>query len=148
MNRGKEIHELLRLRPEEMLRKAEGHLEILPNLDDLYQYFARDIADTIKNNNKMNKSTILILPYGPVLQYPIFVDIINNENITLKNCKFFFMDEYCDINGKVIPLEHPESFKNGMKDILPKIREDLRIPLDYEQYLLNSFKYNSYIFNV
>ena len=34
MNRGKEIHELLKLTPEEMLEKAEGHLEIKQTLDD------------------------------------------------------------------------------------------------------------------
>ena len=127
MNRGKEIHELLKLTPEEMLKRADGHLEIMQTLDDLYRHFARDIANTIIANNTANKPTVLIIPYGPVPQYPIFADIVNKENISLKNCKFFFMDENCDINGKVVPPEHPESFKGGMKDFWPKIEEDLRI---------------------
>jgi glucosamine-6-phosphate deaminase len=130
MNRGKEIHELLKLTPEQMLEKAKGKLEILPDLDELHQHFARDIADTIINNNKTNKPTILIVPFGPVPQYPLFVDIINNENISLKNCKFFFMDENCDMNGRVVSVDHPESFQGGMKDIWPKMKDELRIPAE------------------
>jgi len=128
MNRGKEIHELLKLSPEQMLEKAKGKLEILPDLDELHKHFARDIADTIIQNNKNNKPTVLIIPFGPVPQYPLLVDIVNEENISLKNCKFFFMDENCDMNGRVIPVDHPESFQGGMKDIWPAIREELRIP--------------------
>lgn len=130
MNRGKEISELLKLTPEELVEKAKGNLVVLDSLDELHKHFARSIADEIKKNNQKDKPTVFILPYGPVPQYPIFVDIVNRELISLKNCTFFFMDEYADNNGIEIPEIHPESFKAGIKRIFSGIEESLTIQKD------------------
>ncbi|MFX1337624.1 MAG: 6-phosphogluconolactonase, partial [Promethearchaeota archaeon] len=60
-------------------------------------------------------STRLILPIGPTGQYPILVNIINEKNISLENCWLFFMDEYCNEEGKVLSETHPLSFKRAAK---------------------------------
>jgi glucosamine-6-phosphate deaminase len=127
MNRGKEIVELLKLTPEELGKKAKGHLLILESLVKLHEHFARSISEEIKSNNKKNLPTVLILPYGPIGQYPILVDYINNERISLKKCTFFFMDEYADINGVELPETHFMSFKGGISRIFSKIDSELRI---------------------
>ncbi len=128
-NRGEEIRKLLKMTPEEMLEKAKGRLEIVPTLDDLHQHFAESIANEIEENNKKNQPTKLILPVGPTGQYPILWKIINERRISLKNCYFFFMDEYADDNGYALPKEHPLSFKGEMEELFFKhIDPELNIP--------------------
>jgi len=128
-DRGEEVRKLLQMTPEEMLAKAKGHLIIVDTLEDLYQHFAESIANEIKKNNAEGRPTRLILPVGPTEQYLILRDIINEENISLKNCYFFFMDEYCDDNGHVLPESHPLSFKGIMKRIFfDHIKPELNIP--------------------
>ena len=117
MNRKEEIRQLLKLTPDEMLKKAQGRLIILKDLDELHQHFAEEIASEIIENNKKGALTRLILPVGPTGQYPILAEIINKKNINLENCYFFFMDEYCDDNGYALPSEHPLSFKGEMEHL-------------------------------
>jgi glucosamine-6-phosphate deaminase len=128
MTRGQEINELLRLTADEMVERAQGRLVVVDTLDDLHRHLARDLADTITANNQANRPTVLIVPWGPVPQYPILVEIVNAEKISMKLCTFFFMDEYCDQTGHVVPVSHPESFRSAAADAWNGIQEDLRIP--------------------
>jgi len=116
-NRKEEVRSLLRLTPEEVIKKAGNKLIVCNNLNDLHQRFAEDIVTEISVNNTKNLSTRLILPIGPIGQYPILVKIIKEKNISLENCWFFFMDEYCDVEGNVLPEAHPLSFKRVAKTL-------------------------------
>ena len=129
MKRSEEVRKLLAMEPEEMVEKAKGRLIILDTLDELHEHFARAIADEIKGNNEKGQPTRLILPVGPTGQYPILAEIINRERISLKNCYFFYMDEYCDDSGKAIPPDHPLSFRGEMEHLFfSKIDPELNIP--------------------
>ena len=129
MGRKEEVKRLLSMSPEEIKRKAGGKVIIFKNLDELHRHFARTIADEIKNNNDIGRRTSLILPVGPTGQYPILVKIINREKISLKNCFFFFMDEYVDGSGKAITKSHALSFKREMDHLFfGHINKNLRIP--------------------
>ncbi len=130
MNRREEVRRLLRMSTEEMVAKAEGKLVIVDDLDALHQHFAESIAKEIIKNNEAGRPTKLILPVGPTGQYPILKNMINKQGISLKNCFFFFMDEYCDDNGYAIPEDHPLSFKGEMKHLFfNHIKPELNIPL-------------------
>ena len=129
MNRTEEIRKLLKITPAEMKKKAKGRLLILKDLDAVHEHCADSIADEIAGNNKKKRPTVLILPVGPVGQYPILLERINKERISLRNCHFFFMDENCNDNGRVIPKTHPLSFRGLMeKTFFRHIRKELMIP--------------------
>jgi glucosamine-6-phosphate deaminase len=114
---------------EELEKEAGENLLILNDLETLHQHFASSIAEEIKKNNKENKSTKLILPVGPVGQYPILKDLINQQGIKLKDCYFFFMDEYADHTGCEIDEKHPLSFKKEMQELFfDHINQKLNIP--------------------
>jgi len=131
MDRQREVRKLLSMSVEEMLEKSRGKLVILPTVDDLHKHFAESIAKEIENNNKKEVPTRLILPVGPTGQYPILKDLIHKRRISLKNCYFFFMDEYCDDNGCVVSKHHPLSFKGKMESLFFKdIDPELNIPKD------------------
>ncbi|MEO1996155.1 MAG: hypothetical protein ABGZ17_12855, partial [Planctomycetaceae bacterium] len=103
-----------------------GHSELL---NSEHRHFADSIADEIRANNSHRRSTRLILPVGPVGQYPILAEIINDENISLKACWFFMMDEHCDENGRVLDPTHPLSFRGIFQDMfLDRVRRRLRLP--------------------
>jgi len=114
MVRREEIRKLQNMSPEELFKEAKENLIIVEDIDTLHQHFANRIAEEISRNNETRKPTKLILPVGPTGQYPLLKDIINQKGMSLKNCHFFFMDEYCDSEGEAIPGEHPLSFKGEM----------------------------------
>jgi len=116
ISRKEEVRKLLRLTPEEVINHARNRLIVCKNLNALYECFANDIASEIQENNAQNRSTRLILPVGPSGQYPILANIIKRKKLSLKNCWFFFMDEYCDEFGKSLSLDHPLSFKRILKE--------------------------------
>ena len=113
INRKAEIRRLLTMSVTELLEAADGRLVIV---DDLHAHFARSIADEIILHNERRQPTRLILPVGPISQYPILAEIIRDEQISLKNCYLFFMDEYADDHGRAVPAGHPLSFKGRIQE--------------------------------
>lgn len=102
--------------PVESLSQASRvKITILPTPANLFQQLARSLADEIKNNNAAGQPTRLILPVGPVGQYPILAEICNRERISLRDTFTFNMDEYCDWQGRWIPQDHPLSFRGIMQ---------------------------------
>jgi glucosamine-6-phosphate deaminase len=124
-----DIKDYLYIPVEDLPNHSKVSLTILPNLDELYNHFARSIADEIKENNRMGKVTRLILPVGPIGQYPILAKICNLERISWKNVFTFNMDEYCDWQGRAVPIDHPLSFRGYMqREFFDQLDPELRIP--------------------
>jgi glucosamine-6-phosphate deaminase len=134
MDRKAEIRRLLKLSPEEVRAKAGQHLVVCEDLDALHRRFAEDIAEEIYRNNSKNEQTRLILPVGPTGQYPVLAEIINSNKISLSDCWFFFMDENCGENGRVLRSEHPLSFK-GAAERLFLSRLDVSCALQSERVI-------------
>ena len=111
MTRKNEIRQLLEISPEELIQKAGDQLMVMETIDDLHQHLATSIFDEITENNQQGRRTSIILPVGPTGQYPMLADLLLKHEVSLENCWFFFMDEYCDENGKTIPPDHSLSFR-------------------------------------
>lgn len=114
MNRKDEVRHLLRMSPDEVKERAGGRLIILPDVDRMHRHMADDIAQRIAQN----PASRLILPVGPTGQYEYLVEQIIERNLTLSDCWFFFMDEYCDDNGNAVDVTHPLSFKRVAEQLL------------------------------
>jgi glucosamine-6-phosphate deaminase len=83
------------------------------------------MRNLIVSNNAKGKETAGIFPFGPYQQYPIFVEMVNRERISLTNVHFFFMDEYADINGVEIPFDHYLSLRGQLYKIFETIDKEL-----------------------
>jgi glucosamine-6-phosphate deaminase len=95
----------------------------------VWKAMARSIVDTIKANNAAGRITTLILPVGPIAQYPIAAEISNREQVSWTNVWTFNMDEFLDWEGRPVPEEHPWSFHGAMKrELFDRLDEQLRIP--------------------
>ncbi len=126
------LSQYLSISAAELAHASKVPLVILPDLPALYQHFARSIADEIGENNRQGKPTRLILPVGPLGQFPVLVEICNRERISWKNVFTFNMDEYCDWQGRAVPASHPLSFRGFIhKNLFAGLDPEIRIPDDH-----------------
>lgn len=129
MNRRQEISELLRLSEKQVRRRAGAHLKVFDNCAAIHRHIADEMIDFIRAQNKKGEKSRLILPVGPVGQYPLFLNMIHQEQVSLKNCWFFFMDENADNAGCDLPVTHPLSFQGEMRRLwLDEVAPELAIP--------------------
>jgi glucosamine-6-phosphate deaminase len=111
MNRKTEIRNLLALSPAEVRRRAGQHLIVCHDVEELHQRMAEDILDDILAAQHSGQPCRLILPVGPTGQYIRLARMINEQDISLAHCWFFFMDDYCDEQGNTLSPQHPLSFQ-------------------------------------
>lgn len=129
MSRDAEVRELLGLSAQAIIRRAGKQLVVLNSLDELHTHFADSIAAQIQRANRTRSSLRLILPVGPVDQYPMLAERINEEGLSLRDVWFFMMDEYCDDSGVAYPLKHPLSFGKTFREMfLDQVKPRLRAP--------------------
>jgi glucosamine-6-phosphate deaminase len=129
------LPEFLALPAADLPRASRVRLEIVPDLPALFLHFARSIADEIKANNQAGRPTRLILPVGPVDQYPLLACICNEERISWRNVHTFNMDEYCDWQGRAVPDDHPLSFEGFMRRALfDQLDAKLRLPAEQSHF--------------
>lgn len=116
----------------ELQNRSKTRFRIVATRELLMDDFARSIADEIRSRNEQNLPTRLILPVGPVAQYPKLVDICNREQISWENVFTFNMDEFLDWQGRPIAVDHPLSFEGFMRrNLFAGLHQKLRIPDDH-----------------
>lgn len=76
--------------------------------------FARAILQTIREFQRAGRKATLILPVGPVDQFPILAELINQERLDCRDLALINMDEYLGDDGQWVPLDHPLSFRGFM----------------------------------
>ncbi len=124
-----QIAAILTIPGDQLTRASKVRLQIVRDVQDLYLHFARGIADEIKAHNDAGEPTRLILPVGPIGQYPLLVQICNLERISWQNVHSFNMDDYLDWQGRSLSLEHPLSFEGYMRrEVFAQLDPELRIP--------------------
>lgn len=131
---------LMSLSVEELKKRSKVPFRLLAGREALMDDFARSIADEIHARNARNQPTRLILPVGPVAQYPKLAAICNREGISWENVYTFNMDEFLDWQGRPIPVDHPLSFEGFMRRTLfAALDPKLRIP-DNHAFFPNPFR--------
>ncbi len=104
----------LEITREQLLSDGRFPFTVVPTVEALWNHFARDFADLLRENNAIGRKTVVILPVGP-FDYRRAAALLNRENISCANLVTFNMDEYCDERGRMIPWEHPLSFRAYMR---------------------------------
>ena len=111
-------------------------LRLVGDSIEMGKLMAKELADEIAMNNKENKVTRAIIPCGPMCWYKPFTDIINAQNISLKNLIVFHMDECLDWQGLELPRMHPYSFRGFMeRDFYGPIKSELNVPIENRNWL-------------
>jgi glucosamine-6-phosphate deaminase len=109
--------------------QAKVKLKIVPTPQAMYEEFADILIDEVNANNAAGRPTRWILPCGPRGQYPIFIQRVNHERISLKNVHIFHMDDHLDWQGRHLPLGHPFCYEGWMtREFYDPIDKDLNVP--------------------
>ncbi len=79
--------------------------------ENVAQDMAATMLTTIKETLKQRQRAVLIVPVGPVDQYPLLAEAINQQQISLRDVTFIAMDEYLTDDDRWIDEGHPLSFR-------------------------------------
>src|SRR5450432_2998497 len=115
---------LFTLSVDELRARARMRIHLEPDIPRVLGHFARSIADEIRSRPDAR----LILPVGPMGQYPRLTEITNRERISWRGVRVFQMDEFLDWQGRPIPATHTLSFEGAMRRFFASIDPELRIP--------------------
>jgi glucosamine-6-phosphate deaminase len=80
---------------------------------DVADDMARAILAVILERLQAGRNATLILPVGPVDQFPILAMLINEQKVDCRDTVIINMDEYLDDN-QWVSLDHPLSFRGFM----------------------------------
>ena len=90
---------------EELAQRCGLPVNVCADGDSLYDAIAEIMIETILT--KKGKKVTMILPVGPIGQYPVFARKVAQRRIDCRNLWTFNMDEFLDRNGRTIPQSHP-----------------------------------------
>ena len=114
---------------EELGQNAKVPLLKLGDSGEVFYELALEMIGEIEKNNAVGRRTVFICPVGPVGQYPIFVRLVNERRLSLKNCWFINMDEYLTDDEEWIDERSPLSFHGFMnRTVYSKIDPELVMP--------------------
>lgn len=114
---------------EELLDHPRIPLDVYPEEEAIFRKMAGEMISIIKENKNAGKPTVMIVPVGPVGQYPYFVEQVIGERISLNDVVFINMDEYLTSEDQFMDINHEMSFRGFMeREVHGKIPEDLRMP--------------------
>jgi glucosamine-6-phosphate deaminase len=78
-------------------------------------YLGLDLAEAMRGEivaaNREGRGATLIVPVGPVEQYPLLARMLNEEKISCRNSVFIGMDEYLTDDDTWLPEDHLLSFR-------------------------------------
>ncbi len=118
-----------RISPQALGQGARIPILKLGDSGEVFYELALCMFQEIERNNLAGRRTAVICPVGPVGQYPIFVRLVNESRLSLKNCYFFNMDEYLQDGDEWLDASDPLSFRGYMqREVYDKIDPGLVMP--------------------
>jgi len=104
------LPDYLSVPPEELGKGTPVRVEIAGNAEEVAEHFARSLFEEIKSNPQAT----IIVPVGPVDQFPLLARMINHHRLDCREVMFINMDEYLTDDDEWIDLDHPLSFRGYM----------------------------------
>jgi glucosamine-6-phosphate deaminase len=122
-------HDYYYYNKEELLKAPRIPLIVMEDNATVFKSMAEEMVEEIKRKNTLGENTVFICPVGSVRQYPYFVDMVNEQNIILKNVWFINMDEYLTDDKEWIDKADKLSFRGFMdRTGYTKIKPELVMP--------------------
>lgn len=123
-------HSYFTKEPSELTINNKVNVKLLGDSGEVFYEIAQEMVETIKANNKTGKTTVFIIPVGPVGQYSIFNRLVVEGQVSLASCYFINMDEYLTDEKQYLPLDHKLSFRGFMeRNVYSKIPSHLTVPV-------------------
>jgi glucosamine-6-phosphate deaminase len=97
---------------------GHGHavrVRILGDAGSIARDMAQVMATCIRAARGTGRGATLIVPVGPVDQFPLLAELINAERLSCRESVFINMDEYLTDNDRPVSEDHPLSFRGYMR---------------------------------
>ena len=107
-----------RIRKQEITRHPndEFHIRVIEDAHQFYFEFALDIVRRIREALEAGRRFVGIFPVGPMPQYAMAAELINELRVPCHHVTTFNMDEYADDDGNTAPANWPGSFQRAMME--------------------------------
>lgn len=109
------LPDYLRIPAAELGRGQPVRVEVVDDPAALAQAMAQEMLATIETALAAGRAPTLIVPVGPVDQFPILADLVNSRGVSLAETVLINMDEYLTDDEEWLPLDHPLSFRGFME---------------------------------
>ena len=93
---------------------ANVRVTIGGDMADIARRMADDMLAEIEAAALAGGSATLIIPVGPVDQFPLLADSINQRRLDCRDVVLINMDEYLNEHGAWVDFDHPLSFRGYM----------------------------------
>lgn len=104
----------LSIPPEQLGAGTPVRVRLCGDLADVAATMARSMLDVVGEAQTQGRAATLIVPVGPVDQFPILARLISERHIDWGEVVLINMDEYLTDDDRWIDLDHPLSFRGFM----------------------------------
>lgn len=104
----------LDLAPEQLGQGTPVAVRVLGDTESIARDMAQAMLDSVREAASGGKPATLIVPVGPVDQFPVLVEMINQQRVDLRDVCLINMDEYLRDDDRPIDPSHPLSFRGYM----------------------------------
>ncbi|HID76901.1 MAG TPA: glucosamine-6-phosphate isomerase [Planctomycetaceae bacterium] len=82
--------------------------------NDLARHMAEAMIRTVEDAASQGRQATMIVPVGPVDQFPVLAEMINQRRLDWGDVMLINMDEYLTDDDQMVSMEHPLSFRAFM----------------------------------
>lgn len=104
----------LKITRENLAKDTAVNLTIVKDMPDVAQHMATAILGIIEAAKQKGHPATLIVPVGPVDQYPILAEMLNERQYSIRDVMLINMDEYLTNDDQWVDISHPLSFRGYM----------------------------------
>src|SRR5690625_2228368 len=105
MTEVQQLPEYINVSPESLGKDTPVEIRVVKDNDSLAKQMAEDMFEEILQAKERNLPVTMIVPVGPVDQYPFFAELINSQRVDLRDAGFIQMDEYLDDDNRPVSIE-------------------------------------------
>ncbi len=108
------IPDYLSIPADELGRGQPVAVRLLGDQAAVAEDMARVMLEIIREAQAQGRGATLIVPVGPVDQFPVLARLVNDGRVSLRDAVFINMDEYLTDDYDWLPPDHPLSFRGFM----------------------------------
>ncbi|MCH9653863.1 MAG: glucosamine-6-phosphate isomerase [Planctomycetes bacterium] len=104
----------LKISGDMLAKETTVNLSIVKDMPEIAQHMATAILQVIEAAKSKGHPATLIVPVGPVDQYPILAEMLNERRYSIREVMLINMDEYLTDDDQWVDISHPLSFRGYM----------------------------------
>ncbi len=109
-----EFPDYLNIRRDMLANDTSVNFSIVKDMPEVAQHMATTMLQVIDAAKSEGHPATLIVPVGPVDQYPVLAEMLNEKRYSIRDVMLINMDEYLTDDDQWVDIAHPLSFRGYM----------------------------------